>query len=73
LRKANAYRYYGEQFSEFVSGLKVSQPNLTSGKGNLYQFLNYATMAATVDLNTNEIIELKPHGVYATHDGWWKM
>jgi len=26
----------------------------------LYQFLNYATMAATVDLNTNEIIELKP-------------
>ncbi|PQQ68226.1 VWA domain-containing protein [Acetivibrio saccincola] len=72
LRKANAYRYYGEQFSEFVSGLKVSQPNLTSGKGNLYQFLNYATMAATVDLNTNEIIELKPHGVYATHDGWWK-
>ena len=60
MRKANAYRYYGEQFSEFVSGLKVSQPNLTSGKGNLYQFLNYATMAATVDLNTNEILSLNP-------------
>jgi len=44
----------GSSSLNFVSGLKVSQPNLTSGKGNLYQFLNYATMAATVDLNTNE-------------------
>jgi hypothetical protein len=71
VQKINAYRYYGNEFSDFVNSLDEKEWNydVTRGHGSLYQFINYATLAATVE--NGELVKIERKGLYAEDNSWW--
>ena len=52
VKKLNAYKYYWEQFEDSIKSLAKTKgnANITKGKGDLYQFLNYCTLGATIEM-----------------------
>lgn len=71
LRKVNAYRYYWQEFARVISQLTKTYKNDTiiEGGGNVFQFINYSTLAA--DIVDGQVVSITPKGVYATDNYWW--
>lgn len=69
--KLNAYKYYWRQFEDSINSLARTKENanITKGKGDLYQFLNYGTLGATIE--NGVITKISIIGVYAEDNDWW--
>lgn len=71
VKKLNAYKYYWENFTGCVNSLAKTykNANITKGNGNLYQFINYCTLGATIE---NDVIaKISTMGMYAEDNNWW--
>ena len=71
VRKLNDYKYYWKQFSECINSIAKTykNTNITKGNGNLYQFINYCTLGATIE---NDVIsKVNTMGMYAEDNNWW--
>ena len=71
VKKLNAYKYYWKQFEDSIKSLAKTKgnANITKGKGDLYQFLNYCTLGATIE--NGVITKVSTMGMYAEDNDWW--